>query len=205
MGETATSETARVGPIIFSHETARDQLLSEGLVATFRASERTTGETHARWARTGEKKADVVVRRVCETKLHDSDDLPWFTFGSMTKWSGFGTPEAWLAAIREVHGSVDEGVIYEVELVENEHVACVSCKSPAPWCLCDGGTCPNCHGTGTVIDCIDDLCHAQRRCMHGNDKPCPRCTDGCVYPKRVPVDELNQPVEPVTADTGGGQ
>ncbi|MFA1612030.1 hypothetical protein [Halobellus rubicundus] len=193
MTETQTTvSTDHVGPIIFGHETARDQLLSEGLVATFRTGERTTGETHARWERTGEKKADVIVRRVCETDLHDTEDLPYFTFETLAKWSGFGTPDAWLEAIREVHGDVTEGVIYEVELVENELLACVSCEQPAPYCVCEGGTCPNCHGKGFIINCVDDLCHAKGSCMHGDNKPCPRCSDGRVYPKRVPIDDLDQ-------------
>lgn len=29
--------------------------------------------------------------------------------------------------------------------------------------------CPRCRGTGTNVGCVDDLCHAQGRCMHGNN------------------------------------
>lgn len=184
----------RVGPIIFGHETARDQLLSEGIVATFRATERSTGDTWARWERTGPKKADVVVREIGATTLGSrdaQDDLPWFTFGTYAKWSGFGTPKAWAQAIREVHGPITEGVVYEVELVENDLLVCAQCENPAPDCWCEGAQCPNCHGEGSIINCVDDLCHAQGHCMHGDDKPCPRCTDGLVYPKRVPVSEVD--------------
>jgi len=29
--------------------------------------------------------------------------------------------------------------------------------------------CIRCGGTGENVECIDDLCHAQGRCMHGNN------------------------------------
>lgn len=29
--------------------------------------------------------------------------------------------------------------------------------------------CPRCRGTGENVECMDDLCHAQGRCMHGNN------------------------------------
>ncbi|GGK74256.1 hypothetical protein [Haloarcula sebkhae] len=34
--------------------------------------------------------------------------------------------------------------------------------------------CIRCHGTGKHIECYDDLCHAQGRCMHG-DNTCALC------------------------------
>lgn len=34
--------------------------------------------------------------------------------------------------------------------------------------------CPRCRGSGENIECIDDLCHAQGRCMHG-DNLCKLC------------------------------
>lgn len=177
----------RVGPIVFSHPVARDQLLTAGIVATARDPERTTGRTWARWERTGEKKADVEVRKVCDTKLADPDDLPYFSFATYAKWSGFGTPEAWAEAVREMHGDVDEIGVFEAELVYNDELACVSCGATAPGCICEGAECPNCHGRGYIINCVDDLCHARGSCMHGDDKDCARCRGrGVVVPKRVP-------------------
>lgn len=32
------------------------------------------------------------------------------------------------------------------------------------WVRCD-----RCRGTGEYVECIDDLCHAKGRCMHGNN------------------------------------
>lgn len=29
--------------------------------------------------------------------------------------------------------------------------------------------CIRCDGTGEHVECYDDLCHAQNRCMHGNN------------------------------------
>ncbi|MFC6973680.1 hypothetical protein ACFQL1_01710 [Halomicroarcula sp. GCM10025709] len=29
--------------------------------------------------------------------------------------------------------------------------------------------CIRCRGTGEYVECYDDLCHAQDRCMHGNN------------------------------------
>jgi hypothetical protein len=34
--------------------------------------------------------------------------------------------------------------------------------------------CPRCRGTGENVECLDDLCHAQGRCMHG-DNTCILC------------------------------
>lgn len=30
-------------------------------------------------------------------------------------------------------------------------------------------TCPRCRGTGEKVECMDDLCHAQGHCMHGDN------------------------------------
>lgn len=194
--DTQSDGGSQVGPVLFSHEVARDQLLREGIVATFRTDRRTTGETHARWERTGEKKADVVVRELSPDAVNigvdEEDGLPWFEFGTYAEWSGFGTPHAWHRAIQEVHGDdTEEGWIYEVELVENDLLACVACEGAAPVCVCEGGQCPNCHGKGHIVNCLDDICHNRGDCMHGNNEDCPRCTDGLVYPKRVPWEDLD--------------
>lgn len=35
--------------------------------------------------------------------------------------------------------------------------------------------CSDCDGDGWVLDCFDDLCHAQGRCMHDTEVVCPEC------------------------------
>lgn len=37
--------------------------------------------------------------------------------------------------------------------------------------------CPRCDGTGDRVECIDDLCHAQDRCLHGQNT-CKLCRGG---------------------------
>lgn len=39
----------------------------------------------------------------------------------------------------------------------------------------DWRDCQNCHGRGEVVGCYDDICRAQRRCMHDGNDPCPDC------------------------------
>jgi hypothetical protein len=45
----------------------------------------------------------------------------------------------------------------------------------------DGGylgemvTCWGCGGEGNQIRCVDDLCHGQDWCMHGDNYPCRQC------------------------------
>lgn len=36
-------------------------------------------------------------------------------------------------------------------------------------------TCWNCGGEGSIVDCVDDLCHGQDWCMHGDNRMCPEC------------------------------
>lgn len=42
------------------------------------------------------------------------------------------------------------------------------------WYEADWIECPRCRGTGENVECYDDLCHAQGRCMHG-DNLCALC------------------------------
>lgn len=88
------------GPISFSVEQAREQLLDDGVVHTARSADRTTGETWANWERGGEAKLDVVVEKA--GRVSGIVDL--------TRWqdtSGFKHSYAWLEAIRETHGVDD--------------------------------------------------------------------------------------------------
>lgn len=39
-----------------------------------------------------------------------------------------------------------------------------------------GGGCWYCGGRGWIVTCIDDMCHGQDECIHGDDPdPCPEC------------------------------
>jgi hypothetical protein len=40
----------------------------------------------------------------------------------------------------------------------------------AEWIMC-----PKCWGSGFFADCIDDLCHGQEECIHGDDATCSLC------------------------------
>lgn len=105
---------SRTGPIVFADETARAQLLS-GEVVTFRKAQRTTGETHARWKRTGKKKADVLVEEIGAVDPHLEDALNEFR-----EQSGFESVDAWRAAMAELNGDIPEkGYLYRVTL-QNE-------------------------------------------------------------------------------------
>ena len=113
--------SSQVGPITFGNLTARKQLLHNGRVYTFRACDRTTGDTWARASRTGEKLVDITVEQVASIDDPSPDSL-------RDEWalqSGFGTPEQWWDAIKDVHGPPETGYVYHVETrnVEREDVA----------------------------------------------------------------------------------
>lgn len=41
---------------------------------------------------------------------------------------------------------------------------------------CDSGSdCPDCGGTGLLVDCIDDMCQASGHCVHGDERVCRTC------------------------------
>lgn len=98
-----------VGPIIFGYETARQQLLEEGEVVTFRASRRTTGETWWRETRTGPKQGDVIVEEIEGAVTPTTNVL-----ADYADRSGFATAGAWQRAINDVHGDPDHGWLYRV-------------------------------------------------------------------------------------------
>jgi hypothetical protein len=116
------ASSSHVGPIVFSNETARRQLVEEGTVTTFRASDRTTGETWWRKSRTGEKEGDVRVMKVADVYSPiQADDLAVWA-----AWSGFDTVDDWIDAIIEFHGSpvgdYDDdlaGHVYSVRLLSD--------------------------------------------------------------------------------------
>lgn len=104
------TQTDHVGPIIFSNETAREQLLTGGEVVTFRTSERTTGDTWWRKSRLGRKEGDVTVRELERVDPSDCSDLD-----PHQQFSGFESAERWQEAIRDLHGRLpQQGVLYHV-------------------------------------------------------------------------------------------
>jgi len=104
------ARTGTVGPIIFSDQTARTQLLREGEVVTFRKSSRTTGDTWWRESRLGPKQGDVVVEEI--GKIDPRDRL---TLDEYRDLSGFQTVDEWQRAIRELNGVLpSEGYLYRV-------------------------------------------------------------------------------------------
>ena len=108
-GGTANQSSGRVGPIIFAHETARNQLLENGVVTTFRAEERTTGDTWWRDHRTGPKRGEVHVEHVA--KLVPTEDA----LEEFRTESEFATTADWRAAITDLNnGWTGMGHIYRV-------------------------------------------------------------------------------------------
>lgn len=105
----------RVGPVLFADETARSQLLT-GRVFTFRTDRRTVGETHARWSRNSEKKADVVIRE--RAYVDPSDPQALLPYREL---SGFAAVEEWQSAIKDIHDGFPEGGwVYDVVLLDTE-------------------------------------------------------------------------------------
>lgn len=103
----ATS-VGHVGPIVFSNPKARNQLVEHGEVVTFRAGERTTGETWWRESRTGKKKGDCTVEELDECTPYDEALRPHWSK------SGFDSVMDWQEAIEEYHGGLPEGHLYRV-------------------------------------------------------------------------------------------
>jgi hypothetical protein len=106
-----------VGPITFSHPVAREQLLENGYVFTFRTQDRTTGKTWARAERLGEKIADVEVQMVGVVRNPGPDAL----LDTWARGSGFETPRAWYDAICDVHGNPERGFVYHVTLEDGDY------------------------------------------------------------------------------------
>lgn len=99
---------SHVGPIIFSHPVAREQLVDHGVVTTFRTGTRTTGETWWTDGRGNAKRGDVTVR-LCRSLEPTPRSLLEYQ-----PESGFATCRDWLQAIREINGATQHGRIYRV-------------------------------------------------------------------------------------------
>lgn len=107
------SESNHVGPIVFADEIARAQLTEHGEVVTFRASERTTGDTWWRESRTGPKEGDCRVVHIGPADPTDADALE-----SYRELSGFATVGDWQNAIQELNGTMGDGHLYRVTALE---------------------------------------------------------------------------------------
>ena len=114
MSDGQSGDSDHVGPIIFVDETARTQLLDEGEVVTFRASERTTGKTWWRRERTGPKCGDVVVEEVGEFDPRNLDELE--PYGPL---SGFKSAREWQFAINSLNDGLEIGYLYRVRTVNS--------------------------------------------------------------------------------------
>lgn len=111
------SQAEQTGPIIVSHPVAQRQLREDGELITYRASERTTGETWWRESRTGEKQGDVRVEKVYPVVARGKAK----GLNHYVQDSGFESVEAWQAAIRELNDGIPEiGYLYRVELLEGD-------------------------------------------------------------------------------------
>jgi hypothetical protein len=101
------------GPIIFADDIARSQLVETGEAVTFRARDRTTGETWWRESRTGPKRGDCTVRKIEEVVFAETRD-PLFEH---VERSGFASVDNWMAAIATLDDGVpDAGWLFEVTL-----------------------------------------------------------------------------------------
>lgn len=107
--------STHVGPIIFADEIARGQLESDAEVVTFRASERTTGDTWWRTSRLGPKEGDCTVEHIGPVDPSDGSALAPYR-----DLSGFQSVAAWQEAIRELNGGLEGGHLYRVTLEGGE-------------------------------------------------------------------------------------
>jgi hypothetical protein len=109
-----SSTTDRTGPVIFSRAKPRAQLREEGRVVTFRTSNRTTGDTWWRTARTAPKEGDCHIRHL---KVVGRNALGMLA--PHVDASGFDSLADWSIAIRQLHPlpageNLPPGFLYEV-------------------------------------------------------------------------------------------
>ena len=103
------------GKITFTDPTARQQLLSEGEVVTFRARQRTTGSTWWSKTRLGTKEGDVTVEEIGEVTPTADALRPY------RERSGFEMANDWIAAIERLNGDLPEtGYLYRVTVLADE-------------------------------------------------------------------------------------
>jgi len=107
--------TLVTAPITISHDAAREQLVREGEVVTFRPEKRTTGATWWRATRLGETCGDCEV-----TSLGPVNSTSDAALREHVGLSGFESLDAWRSAIRALHhGALPEsGHLYRVTTAE---------------------------------------------------------------------------------------
>lgn len=113
--EDTNNSGGRVGPVIMGHPIARSCLESAGVVFSFRTSNRTTGNTHYRYKRTGKKQGDVTISQVSSQIKPTAANLEPYSH-----LSGFSNVDEWIEAIEEVHGDVESGYVYQIEMNNDE-------------------------------------------------------------------------------------
>lgn len=76
----------------------------------------------------------------------------------------------------------------------DDYEVCIGCSSTEEWCHCRGEPCWDCGGDGDKLICVDDICHAQGYCMHGNaEAPFDTCEGhGVIMPPTIPVSEFDR-------------
>lgn len=101
--------------IIFSNSKAREQLLTKGMVYTFRRGKRRKkiGSDWATTRRGGPKIADVIVTPIMHVKPNRLDGALRTLVGS----SGFDSVKEWLEEIYRINEKLPEGWIYRVDTV----------------------------------------------------------------------------------------
>ena len=83
----------------------------------------------------------------------------------------------------------DEGTKYQLGSESIDHVI-------------EGVVCPGCDGRDPYVNCIDDLCHAQGRCMHGNNT-CPTCEGQGIVTEQFREEYWNQRIANTTSKEEG--
>jgi len=133
--------------IIFSNEKARNQLLNEGVVYTFRKNRRKQFEKmpeHRQrqgfavtdWAtdkRMGKKITNVIINEYGPHRLEEPGPYSLDDLAPYTQWSGFNSLEEWKEAILEFSPGLENGWLYKVTVYPKTR----SSKYPDNCTLCD--------------------------------------------------------------------
>lgn len=104
--------------IIFANASVREQLLTKGMVYTFRRGKRRK-KIRSDWAvayRRGPKIADVIVTPIMHVKPNRLDGALRTLVGS----SGFDSVKEWLEEIYRINERIPEGWIYRVDTVNRK-------------------------------------------------------------------------------------
>jgi len=136
--------------IIFSNEKARNQLLNEGFVYTFRKNRRKQFEKMLKhrqrqgiavtdWAtdkRLGKKIANVIINEYGPHRLEEPGPYSLDDLAPYTQWSGFNSLEEWKEAILEFSPGLEKGWLYKVTVYPKTETR--RSKYPDNCTLCGG-------------------------------------------------------------------